>query len=654
MPAPGSSRRGGIALGASLIGVLAAPLTGSCADAQGAQPRLLGVVSSVVSSTTSSVASPAGLSLPGIKVSLPVSLPGVGVSLPGVGVTVPSVGVTLPGVTVSTPEVHVTTPEVSASGSGVSVSTPGVTVSTPEASAPRSSPPPTSTSPAESPSGASTSTSPTGGGGGGSSSGPPSSTGGDHGNSTAVAASVASTSGAASGSTQAGDSSGKSLAGKGGGGRPRGRTSYSGGGPTHPRGPAAAATVATGGTGSLAHASVGASGRRTVGASGTTRHGTSNPLEAIGRHIPLPIPVPDWSKPIILVLLLLALWFGVRSRVTARRARRLEGQRATLLRDVGAMQAALVPEIPARVGGLVVSVAYRPAEGPAAGGDFYDVFVPERGKVAIILGDVAGHGHRALTQASLMRYTLRAYLQAGLEPRAALALAGRVLADRTMEHYATVAVAVYHAGEGRLTYASAGHPPPIMHGLRTRQPVAICASPPIGWTVPTGRRQTTVSLPLGAVACFYSDGLIEARCKDDLLGEERLDEILAELGPRPDAAKLLARVRAAALATPDDMAACVIVPEMAGIAARAHVEELEADAEALDGGQARRFLEVCQVATAEIEQTLMRAGDIAAVFGTALLRVELEATTATVIAAPPGSGPQTAMSDGRSRPVGQL
>ncbi|HEV3035432.1 MAG TPA: PP2C family protein-serine/threonine phosphatase [Solirubrobacteraceae bacterium] len=465
-----------------------------------------------------------------------------------------------------------------------------------------------------------------------------------------MAASVASTSAATSGSTQAGDSSGKSSAGTGGG-RPRGRTSYSGGGPTHP---AAAATVATGGTGSLAHASVGASGRRTAGASGTTRHGTSNPLEAIGRHIPLPIPVPDWSKPIILVLLLLALWFGVRSRVTARRARRLEGQRATLLRDVGAMQAALVPEIPARVGGLVVSVAYRPAEGPAAGGDFYDVFVPERGKVAIILGDVAGHGHRALTQASLMRYTLRAYLQAGLEPRAALALAGRVLADRTMEHYATVAVAVYHAGEGRLTYASAGHPPPIMHGLRTRQPVAICASPPIGWTVPTGRRQTTVSLPLGAVACFYSDGLIEARCKDDLLGEERLGEILAELGPRPDAAKLLARVRAAALATPDDMAACVIVPEMAGIAARAHVEELEADAEALDGGQARRFLEVCQVATADIEQTLMRAGDIAAVFGTALLRVELDATTATVIAAPPGSGPQTAMSDGRSRPVGQL
>ena len=62
---------------------------------------------------------------------------------------------------------------------------------------------------------------------------------------------------------------------------------------------------------------------------------------------------------------------------------------------------------------------------------------------------------------------------------AALALAGRVLADPTMEHFATVAVGIFQTGEGRLTYASAGHPPPILQGLQTRQPLAICASPPL-------------------------------------------------------------------------------------------------------------------------------------------------------------------------------
>jgi hypothetical protein len=361
----------------------------------------------------------------------------------------------------------------------------------------------------------------------------------------------------------------------------------------------------------------------------------SNPLDVLGKHIPLPLPVPDWSKPIILALLLLAIYLGVRSRTATRRARRLERQRATLLRDVDVMQAALVPEIPARVGGLAVSVAYRPAEGPAAGGDFYDVFVPARGKVAMIVGDVAGHGPRALTRAALTRYTLRAYLQAGLEPRAALALAGRVLADPTAEHYATVALAVYDQREGLLTYASAGHPPPILQGLQTREPLAVCASPPVGWTVPTGRRQTRVSLAPGAVVCFYSDGLIEARCGQGLLGRERLGEFLASLGPRPEARKLLAAVRSAAQATPDDMAACILMPELSVIGAATHVEELEADPKALDAGQVRRFLQVCQVPAAEIESAIELAGEIAAISGTALLRVELDAASAGVTVSVP-------------------
>ena len=349
------------------------------------------------------------------------------------------------------------------------------------------------------------------------------------------------------------------------------------------------------------------------------------------------------------MLLLLALWFAVRSRVAGRRAARLEGQRTTLLHDVDVMQAALVPEIPARVGGAAVSVAYRPAEGPAAGGDFYDVFVSAPGKVALILGDVAGHGHQALTQAALMRYTLRAYLQAGLEPRAALALAGRVLADRTMEHFATVVIGVYNSGEGRLTYASAGHPPPILLGLQTREPLAVCASPPIGWTVPTGRRQTTVSLPRGAVACFFTDGLLEARCGNELLGQERLTAIVAELGSRPDASKLLARVRAAALATPDDMAACILVPQIAAVAARTHIEELEADAQMLEHGQLRRFLETCPLPAAVVEHALDEACAIAAVSGTALARVELASRTATVtVTAPPPSAQAEISVGGRS------
>jgi sigma-B regulation protein RsbU (phosphoserine phosphatase) len=309
------------------------------------------------------------------------------------------------------------------------------------------------------------------------------------------------------------------------------------------------------------------------------------------------------------------------------------------------MQTALVPEVPARLGGLATSVAYRPAEGPAAGGDFYDLFVPEPGKVAIVLGDVAGHGHEALSHAALTRYTLRAYIQAGLEPRAALALAGRVLADPAGERYATVAVGVYDERGSQLTYALAGHPPPILRGLQAHEPSTICSAPPIGWGVPTGRRQSTVSLPAGAEVCFFSDGLIEARCEDGLLGRKRLSEILDALGPRPVAADLLERVRASALATPDDMAACILGAQTTSRRACTQLEELEVDARALTGVQVQRFLEACQVPTPEIAQTIKLASEIAVAFKTALIRIELGPTSATATVNPPGFGtPQSVSS----------
>ncbi len=248
------------------------------------------------------------------------------------------------------------------------------------------------------------------------------------------------------------------------------------------------------------------------GSAVATTQSSSNPLEAIGREIPLPLPVPDWSKPIILALLLLAIGLGTRAFLASRRARRLEAQGVTLRRDIAAMQAALVPEVPARVGGAAVSVAYRPAEGPAAGGDFYDVFEPSPGRVAVIVGDVVGHGHDALTQAALARYTLRAYVQAGLEPRAALALAGCTLADPSCERLTTVALAVYDSETATLTYALAGHPPPIIRGREMRDPLMVCCSPPIGWIEPTGRRQSTLSFAAGTEVCFFTDGLTEARC----------------------------------------------------------------------------------------------------------------------------------------------
>ena len=304
----------------------------------------------------------------------------------------------------------------------------------------------------------------------------------------------------------------------------------------------------------------------------------------------------------------------------------------TLLRDVDAMQAALVPKVPARVGGLSVSVAYRPADGPAAGGDFYDVFVPERGKIAIILGDVVGHGHGERRHAALdSLHAARLFADghgAACGARAGGEGAGRPQLGRTSQRLPL-----------RSTTRARGAWCTRVRVIRRRCFTAcrrasrwgdVCLA--ADWLERPHRAPSDdgVAAPRRRRVLLHgrSDG--GSLQGAEVAGRRRLSEILAGLGPWPDAEKLLAKVRAAALSTPDDMAACIVVPEMTVVPARTHIEELEADSQELERGDVRRFLETCQVLNPAIDLALDRAGDIMAVFGTAMLRVELMPHGATV------------------------
>jgi hypothetical protein len=392
-----------------------------------------------------------------------------------------------------------------------------------------------------------------------------------------------------------------------------------------------------GGSGSAGTPTTGTATVPTAGAP-TARHGqgdpltaerakSTNPLSTLGESLPIPLPVPDWSKPIILALLLLALGLWLRSRKAVRRARGLERRQVTLLADLDAMQAALVPAVPERIAGAALSVAYRPAEGPAAGGDFYDVFARSEDEVAIILGDVTGHGREALEQAALTRYTLRAHMQTASSPREALALAGAALAAPGGERLATVAAAVYDRRRGTLTYALAGHPHPILLGVDVPESPVSCSSPPVGWDVPTGLRQRTVTLPPGARACFFSDGLVEARwaggeAGSTLLGRERLRGLLELATGARQAEGVLAAIRTGAEATPDDMAACILTAETEPSGRHMDLEELEIDEHTVEAGNLQGFLEGCGLRQVVAERLVRRARVEVHAGGKALLLVD--------------------------------
>jgi hypothetical protein len=375
----------------------------------------------------------------------------------------------------------------------------------------------------------------------------------------------------------------------------------------------AAAAVAPAGRGTAAAASTAAprAPGHSIGRALARRSTDGSPVARTAERIVSVIPWPMWALIGALAALTLAL--GANSWIGERHRRRLR-------EDVGVLQSALLPVLPGVLGAVAISAAYRPADGHGAGGDFYDMFELGDGRLGVVVGDLSGHGREVLPQTALVRYTLRAYLEAGLAPRAALQTASEVLDHQLEVAFATVALATYDPRERTLTYALAGHPPPIVVGSDGPvQAVTAAASAPLGAGLGTGVRQTTLTLPGRATVCFHTDGLVEARRGGELFGEDRLERALAQLGAAASADVLLDRVAEQCDRRPDDMAACVLRLPGAPLPPGARVEELQVDRRELAGDRPEQFLLACG----------LRADAVPAVLATA--RAALDHADAAVL-----------------------
>ena len=191
------------------------------------------------------------------------------------------------------------------------------------------------------------------------------------------------------------------------------------------------------------------------------------------------------------------------------------------------------------------SVAYRPSDGPGAGGDFYDAHDAPGGRAAFILGDVSGHGRAALARTAFMRYTLRAYLEAGLDPRTTLQVAGRVVDEHLGGDFATVVLAVHDPSSGSLTYACAG--PPGADRRRPQPAMSRCSrqsSPPIGLGCGPACARPRCRCRPGRSSASTRTGWPRRAPQRGILGRPRLGDIVEELGPRRDRPRAARRGRA--------------------------------------------------------------------------------------------------------------
>jgi hypothetical protein len=251
----------------------------------------------------------------------------------------------------------------------------------------------------------------------------------------------------------------------------------------------------------------------------------------------------------------LALGLAANAYWQSRQRAALKAQREGLLDDIGLLSGALLPPVP-EFDDLTVSAAYRPADGPAAGGDFYDVFALDDRRVGVLLGDVSGHGRASVRHAALARFTLRTLLAAGHAPGEALARADCLLERDLRPDFVTVIAAVYDRPTASLTYAKAGHAPPIVLGA-AHDPDAETPAPPLGLATGASWPEYRLRLADGVSVCLVTDGLEDARRGGCRLGRDSVVE-LAAAHERPDAARLLGDVGALADCLADDTAAVVL------------------------------------------------------------------------------------------------
>lgn len=184
------------------------------------------------------------------------------------------------------------------------------------------------------------------------------------------------------------------------------------------------------------------------------------------------------------------------------------------------LQQALLPAMLPQIPGIVLDAAYRAATPEAdVGGDWYDAFPLPDGRIALAVGDVAGHGLDAAVQMGELRHGIRAATLAGHDPATVLHVADTVL--RTGGgRMATAVIVIVDPVKLEFTYAAAGHPPPL---LATPGGTEMLAQGTVALGFGKGLPIAPKPSPLSpdALLVLYTDGLIEFD-RDPMSGEAAL------------------------------------------------------------------------------------------------------------------------------------
>jgi serine phosphatase RsbU (regulator of sigma subunit) len=202
------------------------------------------------------------------------------------------------------------------------------------------------------------------------------------------------------------------------------------------------------------------------------------------------------------------------------------------LRVARSIQQASLPEEVPTLEGWQISPYYQPAR--EVGGDFYDFFKIEDGRMGLAIGDATGKGVPAALAVTASCSMLRAVAQdSGYSAGEVLATVNETLVARIPQNmFVTCFYCILDPKRGSLSYANAGHDLPYLwHAGAAKELRA--RGMPLGLMAAMGYEEKEIVLEEGAVALLYTDGLVEAHdSKGEMFGFPRLRALVAEHGEK--------------------------------------------------------------------------------------------------------------------------
>ncbi|MFF4486744.1 SpoIIE family protein phosphatase [Streptomyces sp. NPDC001544] len=192
------------------------------------------------------------------------------------------------------------------------------------------------------------------------------------------------------------------------------------------------------------------------------------------------------------------------------------------------LQRGLLPRALPRLPAVRAAARYLPAsKSEKVGGDWYDVIPLSAERVAMVIGDVMGHGITEAATMGRLRTAVRTLADLELAPDELLYHLNELTSDLGEDCYVTCLYAVFDPAARTCSLSLAGHPSPvIVHPDGTVRCPELAADPPLGAAVPPFTIHE-LHLPEESILVFYTDGLVESATRDIEQGLVQLQQTLA-------------------------------------------------------------------------------------------------------------------------------